>query len=93
MTRETLERDGFAGFRPFRRLWPEGLEIVPAAGGVYAVLRASASEPVFLESNPGGRFKGRDPFVPIEELHRNWVPGAAPHLRTPRSTSPTTVLC
>jgi hypothetical protein len=39
-------------------------------------LRESEAPPVFLRSNPGGRFKGRDPTVAMELLEGRWVEGA-----------------
>jgi hypothetical protein len=49
---------------------------VPSTGGVYVVVRGSRGLPQFLDANPGGRFKGRDPSVPVEALRANWVDGA-----------------
>jgi hypothetical protein len=46
---------------------------VPATGGVYAVLRESDERPTYLLSNPGGRFKGRDPTVAVSALEMKWV--------------------
>ena len=36
----------------------------------------ATGEPTFLDANPGGRFKGRDPSVSSEALRANWVDGA-----------------
>jgi hypothetical protein len=43
---------------------------------VYAVLRLPAGDPEFGDSNPAGRFQGRDPTVPVGTLRAAWVPGA-----------------
>jgi len=39
-------------------------------------LEAAGTEPDFLASNPGGRFKGRDPTIDVSALEANWVDGA-----------------
>lgn len=49
---------------------------VPQSGGVYIVLQPTSTKPDFLRSNPGGRFKDRDPTVDASVLHANWVDGA-----------------
>jgi hypothetical protein len=76
LTREGLERRGFRGFRSFAALWASGVDEIPASPGVYAVLVPAGFEARFLASNPGGRFKGRDPSVPIAVLAANWADGA-----------------
>lgn len=43
--------------------------------GVYAVLRLAQSAPVFRDSSPAGRFKGKDPSIPPDALARKWVEG------------------
>jgi hypothetical protein len=75
-TRERLECDGFVGWRTFDDLRSDRLAAVPQEGGVYVVVRSSLKEPAFLEANPGGRFKGRDPTVDSAALQANWVNGA-----------------
>lgn len=67
-----FDTSAFHGFVPFAQL---PVAEVPAAPGVYVVIRPVAAPPVFLSSNPAGRFKGRDPTVPVAELHAAWVPG------------------
>jgi hypothetical protein len=71
-TRADLERLGFAGFVRFRDL---PVHDVPAAAGVYAVLRTLAEPPRFLSAGGGGHFKGRNPTVPAEALSEAWVDG------------------
>ncbi len=72
LSREALEREGFAGFVTFAALSKTFAE-VPASGGVYLVYRDGIAKPVFLEENPGGRFKGRDPTELVETLSAKWV--------------------
>ena len=52
-----------AGFRGFVRFTELDDTDVPVTGGVYAVLRDARTVPLFLETNPGGRFKQKDPTV------------------------------
>lgn len=71
-----LRDTGFTGF-----LMPEEMRNVrckqaPASPGVYAVVRTSPHAPSFLPTNPGGRFKGRDPSVAVALLESRWIPGA-----------------
>jgi hypothetical protein len=42
---------------------------------VYVVRRDKSRPPAFLEQSVGGRFKGRDPSVPIDRLASEWVEG------------------
>jgi hypothetical protein len=73
--RARLEKAGFIGWLTFDELRAE-LNEVPAGEGVYVVWRAAADQPEFLDANPGGRFKGRDPTVGEDALQANWVDGA-----------------
>lgn len=69
-----LAAAGFEGFVPLATL---NAAAVPAAPGVYVVLRADASAaPTFLDANPSGRFKGKDPTATVETLAANWIPVA-----------------
>ena len=72
-TRAALAGVGFQGFHEFKGI---DLRHVPDEPGVYAVLRENATRPHFLDTNPAGWFKGRDPTVPIEELESAWPEGA-----------------
>ena len=74
-TRAALERHGFEGWVSFAALG-EQPEQVPREGGVYMVIQKGKSPPSFLDANPGGRFKGRDPSVDRAALEANWVEGA-----------------
>jgi hypothetical protein len=70
----TLEADQFVGF--VRLL---GLDVltVPSAPGIYVVIRASDGEPSFLNDNAGGRFKSRNPTVPVSTLAGKWIDGCS----------------
>lgn len=46
---------------------------MPSAPAVYVIYRNSVEGPTFLASNPGGRFKGKDPTVDRKVLATNWV--------------------
>jgi hypothetical protein len=70
-TRTRLTKDGFVGWMPLSRVRDE--DTVPQRGGVYVVARTSNKPPDFLDSNPGGRFKQRDPTVTAQALAANWV--------------------
>ena len=72
-TRAGLEADDFEGFVRFVDL--QRTE-VPAAPGVYVIVRQRDGEPEFLPSNPAGQFKGKDPSVARERLDEEWVAGA-----------------
>lgn len=74
-TRGSLEAAGFVGWVTFETLTSELAE-VPQTGGVYVVIQAAGAGPDFLDSNPGGRFKDRDPTVDASALEANWVDGA-----------------
>jgi hypothetical protein len=72
-TRAGLEADGFGGFVRFTDL--QGAE-VPAASGVYVIIRQRDGDPQFLSNSPAGSFKGKDPSVTRERLDAEWVAGA-----------------
>jgi hypothetical protein len=74
--RGDLVATGFMGWRTWTELRESAFTAVPAAPAVYVVFRPTVTAPCFLEVNPGGRFKGRDPTVTIEKLAAKWVPGA-----------------
>lgn len=72
-TRDGLSARGFVGFVRFHGI---DLDQVPAEPGVYVVLREKESRPAFLDENPAGRFKGRNPTVPVAELEAAWPDGS-----------------
>ena len=59
----------FAALRAARHRGP------PAKRGVYAVVYPFETDPKFLAKGSGGRFKGRDPNIAVDELEERWVPG------------------
>lgn len=67
---------GFYGFRPVADLRSAALHTVPAAPGVYLVVRPRMSAPRFRKVGTGGYYKGKCPNVPIATLHREWIEGA-----------------
>ncbi len=46
---------------------------LPEVQGIYLVVRALELPVIFLETSSGGRFRRRNPTVPISELKRNWL--------------------
>lgn len=74
-TRNNLLEDEFEGFITVNDLRTGKINKVPNESGVYLVLREEESPPVFLNKNPGGRFKGKDPTVDKQTLLSNWVEG------------------
>jgi hypothetical protein len=71
--RQSLASNGFTGFVSFRDLKNGQLKNVPTSGGVYIVLRELETVPTFLDENPGGHFKGRNPTLQKTLLAVNWV--------------------
>jgi hypothetical protein len=71
-----LEAAGFAGWRTWDELRASDLREVPSGPAVYVVFRPASGEADFLASNPGGRFKEKDPTVPVDVLGSNWVPSS-----------------
>jgi hypothetical protein len=74
--RPALEAAGFVGWRTWDALRRDGFAEIPAGPAAYVVYRPSAGPAVFLEANPGGRFKGQDPTVDPAVLGAKWVPDA-----------------
>jgi hypothetical protein len=72
-TRQTLIERGFRGFVRFKGV---DLQAIPNGAGVYLVLRETDTRPRFLERSPAGRFKGKDPTVPVDELTNDWPTGS-----------------
>ncbi|MDE0303298.1 MAG: hypothetical protein OXI87_00215 [Albidovulum sp.] len=72
----SLRSQGFDGFVTVADLRRGNRNNIPAAPGVYLVLRDCASHPEFLEVGTGGHFKNKDPNVPMSKLKNEWVEGA-----------------
>jgi hypothetical protein len=70
-----LARRGFSGFVTFGELHKDEFAAVPATGGVHVVLAWGGTKVAFLATNPGGRFKDRDPTVKREVLRAKWIDG------------------
>jgi excinuclease UvrABC nuclease subunit len=49
---------------------------VPQEAGVYFVMRDPARTHGFSAVSCGGRFKGKDPTVPVARLRKKWVKDA-----------------
>jgi len=64
---------GFEGFDTIGSLRRTDLRAVPLTSGVYAVLRPDLAEPIFLSVSSGGRWKGKDPSVPLPLLEAAWL--------------------
>jgi hypothetical protein len=62
---------GFVGFVPLRQLQPKDFRL-PDLPGIYAVTLQTCSA-AFLARSVGGRFKGKDPTVPIDLLEAKWL--------------------
>ena len=71
-----LRTEGFHGFVSFEQLRSGDLDRVPESGGVYVVVRGMPARPVFLDSSPGGRFKGKDPTELVDVLQAKSVEDA-----------------
>lgn len=56
-----LQQSGFVGFVPVASLGEGRLADIPRLPGVYVVIRADSSAPVFLVRSTGGHFKGKGP--------------------------------
>ncbi len=74
-SRKALEAGGFHGWVTFGELEEALRSEVSEGGGIYVVVREGGAAD-YLDANPGGRFKGRDPTVTEEALLANWVDDA-----------------
>jgi hypothetical protein len=68
---------GFAGFKTIRHLQANRCRGVPLKAGVYFVMRDPAHICDLSATSCGGRFKGKNPRVPIARLRKHWVDGAS----------------
>ncbi len=73
--RSDLEAAGFVGWQTWDAL-REAHYHVPAKPLCYVIYREANAAPEFLETSPGGHFKGNDPTVAAATLALNWVMGA-----------------
>lgn len=76
-TQSALSSQGFEGFLTAAELRSTALAEVPAAPGVYCVLRSANDAPTFSDVSSAGRFKGRNPSLTRDRLHSKWVNGVA----------------
>jgi len=74
--RDGLAAAGFTGWQTWADLRSNDHRQVPHVPAAYVIYRVTDSLPDFLRTNPGGRFKGKDPTVTRGELNSNWVTGA-----------------
>jgi hypothetical protein len=72
-SRADLHRAGFVGWQSWDDLRADDLASVPDSRSAYLIYRAAADPPVFLETSPAGRFKGKNPTAPVETLRDHWV--------------------
>lgn len=73
---EALRIAGFHGFSTIRDLQTTRCRDVLEAPGVYLIVRPPCHQCSFSLRSCGGRFKGKDPTVPISRLERLWVDSA-----------------
>jgi hypothetical protein len=74
--RSGLTAAGFIGWQTWADLRSHDYRQVPHASAVYVAYRDTSAPAEFLDANPGGRFKGKDPTVIRADLISNWVSGA-----------------
>jgi hypothetical protein len=72
-TLEDLKARGFEGFCTVAALRDESAAGVPAATGVWIVVRDSTLLPRFLLRSTGARWRGQDPTADIDALGTRWV--------------------
>jgi hypothetical protein len=70
-TKQHLQQAGFVGFRPL--LSDLGMRI-PDEPGTYVVLWGGTHRPKVHGDSTGGRFKGKDPHVPIHVAEAKLIP-------------------
>lgn len=70
-----IQAAGFQGFVPISKLQATQCQSVPDSAGVYFIIWPSEAKPVFLPTNMGGHFKGKDPTVALGKLEQKWVRG------------------
>lgn len=70
---DEIKQNSFRGFVAISALQASNCHEVPEEPGVYLVLRLHTSWPVFRRKSTGGRFKGKDPTVAVNQLKDSWV--------------------
>ena len=73
INRQSLEQDGFTGFRPLDDL---DINRIPQKPGLFAVLQPDGFRPQFLGKSTAGIFKKKDPSLKAEALGAEWVDDA-----------------
>lgn len=71
-----LRQIGFEGFCQIGTLRSDRCARVPTESGVYLILHKESDTPKFLEKGTGGRFKNREPNIPVATLESKWVRGS-----------------
>lgn len=74
--RDGLAATGFTGWQTWADLRSHDYREVPHAPAVYVVYRDINDPPEFLDANPGGHFKDKNPTVTHGALISNWVSDA-----------------
>jgi len=73
---ERIRAAGFEGFHSIASLRGSLLAPVPETPGIYLILRDAEQTPRFLSKSPAGKFKKRDPTLPLAELRAAWLPSS-----------------
>jgi hypothetical protein len=73
---DSIYAAGFRGFSTVRELQGGRCLMVPEEPGIYLILRGALHSHTLTETNCGGRFKGKDPTVPLSRLQKHWVDGS-----------------
>ncbi len=73
-TRAGLSSAGYEGLIAIRDLRRTECRDVTSESGTYIVVLPEGFVVSFLDQNPGGHFKGKDPTVPRAFLEAQWVP-------------------
>jgi len=63
-------------FISFMELEKGGLDNIPTKSGVYSIWRSQKDKIEFIERGTGGRFKDKDPNVPVNTLQEKLVDDA-----------------
>jgi hypothetical protein len=74
--REILQA-GMRGLFTVPQLVDGQVTTAPEGPGLYTVWRVAETPPRFARASTAGRYQGRDPTLPVEELQARWLPDAA----------------